>query len=151
NGGTADGLLIADNTFDPGYGGVCTTAAMNLASTNGAARWTIFHNRGGCDGGAVVVTGTLQPNIIYNQFEQNTGTGSASNGAMIDLQGTGFPIDGAEIIGNNLNAYTGLHPPAGASINIRLDHATNAHIEGNVITIKPVTSDSRPAGIGISS
>lgn len=133
--GTVDGVFIAHNTFDPALS--ATTAAISLNQQAGAAQATIFHNRGGLNGGFLVSAGCTQPKILYNQIEITAGSGTANN-AIIDLKGTTYAIDGAEIIGNNINAQNQV------TNCIRLDHATNAHIDGNVFALKTGGS-----GVGI--
>lgn len=126
--GLADGLLIANNTWSDSTGN--TTVAMHLDSISGAAQWTVFHNRGGLGGGILETNGTQQLNIICNQFESTSGTGTA-NAAMVDLVGSAtLSVVGCNIIGNNFNAHTN------ATNVIRIDRASNVVIDRNTITEK---------------
>lgn len=125
--GVADGLIIENNTFGTTVGS--SLPCITLTSMQGAAQWTVFHNRGGCKAGFIVSQGTTQCKIIYNQVEQPSPS-NEPNSAIIDLQGTvAYPINGCEIVGNNINAHTL------ANINVRLDHVTNATIDGNVLSV----------------
>lgn len=122
--GDADGWYIANNVWP----GSSSTPCIVLNGVAGEAQWMVFHNlSNGCGGGFVVSTGTSQPKILYNQYEQ-TMPSNEENSAMIDLQGTTYTIDGAEIRGNNLNGHNMVN------LGVRLDHASNTHIDANVFS-----------------
>jgi hypothetical protein len=122
----ADSWLIEHNTFNAVSGNL--NPCMNLTTEPGSAHFTAFNNNGGCLGGFVISHGTTQCKILYNQIEQ-PGPSTEANSAIIDLIGDTYAIDGCEIVGNNINAHTF------ANTNVRLDHADNATIDGNVLSV----------------
>jgi hypothetical protein len=125
---SVDSTLIMHNVFSSvtGFTGPCIDASTGI----GAAHITAFNNNGGCAGGFFVSHGTTQCKILYNQIEQSVES-TEPNLAMIDLMGDSYPIDGCEIVGNNINAHTF------ATTNIRVGRASHTSVYDNVLALRP--------------
>lgn len=129
-----DSWLIDHNVFGSATGG--TTPCIDASTVEGASHITAFNNNGGCAGGFFISHGTTQCKVLYNQIEQPTES-TEPNSAIIDLIGDNYPIDGCEIVGNNINAHTF------ATTNIRIGRASNTSIYDNVLGLQP------KSGVGI--
>jgi hypothetical protein len=125
-----DSWLIDHNTFDSATGG--KTPCIDASTAHGSAHITAFNNNGGCAGGFFISHGTTQCKVLYNQIEQPTPS-TEPNSAIIDLIGDNYPIDGCEIVGNNINAHEF------AKVNVRVGRASNTSIFDNVIALRPKT------------
>lgn len=122
----SDSWRVSHNVFGSSVGGN-TNPCMNATTfNNGTAMFTADNNNGGCKGGFFISHGTLQCLIINNQIEQPLAS-SEANSAIIDLMGDTYTIDACKIENNNIGSDNL------ANINIRLDHASNIVIKGNVI------------------
>ena len=123
-----DSWLIDHNTFGSATGG--RTPCIDASTAHGSAHITAFNNNGGCAGGFFISHGTTQCKVLYNQIEQPTPS-TEPNSAIIDLIGDNYPIDGCEIVGNNINAHEF------AAVNVRIGRASNTSIFDNVIALRP--------------
>jgi hypothetical protein len=130
NAQATDSWLIDHNTFDSATGG--KTPCIDASTAHGSAHITAFNNNGGCAGGFFISHGTTQCKVLYNQIEQPTPS-TEPNSAIIDLIGDNYPIDGCEIVGNNINAHEF------AKVNVRVGRASNTSIFDNVIALRPKT------------
>jgi hypothetical protein len=123
-----DSWLIDHNTFGSATGG--RTPCIDASTAHGSAHITAFNNNGGCAGGFFISHGTTQCKVLYNQIEQPAPS-TEPNSAIIDLIGDNYPIDGCEIVGNNINAHEF------AKVNVRIGRASNTSIFDNVIALHP--------------
>lgn len=123
-----DSWLIDHNTFGSATGG--KTPCIDASTAHGSAHITAFNNNGGCAGGFFISHGTTQCKVLYNQIEQPAPS-AEPNSAIIDLIGDNYPIDGCEIVGNNLNAHEF------AEVNVRIGRASNTSVFDNVIALRP--------------
>jgi hypothetical protein len=125
-----DSWLIDHNTFGSATGG--KTPCIDASTAHGSAHITAFNNNGGCAGGFFISHGTTQCKVLYNQIEQPVPS-TEPNSAIIDLIGDKYPIDGCEIVGNNINAHEF------AEVNVRIGSASNTSIFDNVIALHTKT------------
>jgi len=120
---SVDSQLIIHNVFNATAG---SNPCVDGSTESGSSHITLFNNNGGCAGGFFITHGTTECQILYNQIEQPA-TSTEANSAIIDIEGDTRTTDHCNIIGNNIG------PDGFANIGIRLDHATNTAISGNVI------------------
>jgi hypothetical protein len=130
NAQATDSWLIDHNTFGSATGG--KTPCIDASTAHGAAHITAFNNNGGCAGGFFISHGTTQCKVLYNQIEQPAPS-TEPNSAIIDLIGDNYPINGCEIVGNNINAHKF------AAVNVRVGRASNTSVFDNVIGLHPKT------------
>ena len=130
NAQATDSWLIDHNTFGSATGG--KTPCIDASTAHGSAHITAFNNNGGCAGGFFISHGTTQCKVLYNQIEQPAPS-TEPNSAIIDLIGDNYPIDGCEIVGNNINAHKF------AAVNVRVGRASNTSVFDNVIALHPRT------------
>ena len=130
NAQATDSWLIDHNTFGSATHG--KTPCIDASTAHGSAHITAFNNNGGCAGGFFISHGTTQCKVLYNQIEQPAPS-TERNSAIIDLIGDNYPIDGCEIVGNNINAHEF------AEVNVRIGRASNTSIFDNVIALRPKT------------
>ena len=123
-----DSWLIDHNTFGSATGG--KTPCIDASTAHGSAHITAFNNNGGCAGGFFISHGTTQCKVLYNQIEQPAPS-TEPNSAIIDLIGDNYPIDGCEIVGNNINVHEF------AEVNVRIGRASNTSIFDNVFALRP--------------